>query len=99
MSLNLNHISRIHVTKQRENICKLKHFQEVKEQKIRTVRFVFKQLTIALFNYGLLFPRMLNHNLMLIYSIHQLGIGNALNTQANTDDLTQKHSLCFLKIN
>ena len=59
----------------------------------------FQTAYIALFNYGLLFPRMLNHNLTLIYSIHQLGIGNALNTQANTDDFTQKHSLRFLKIN
>ena len=41
----------------RENRYNIKKFQEMRQQNVRTIRYVSKQLFIALLNYGLLFLR------------------------------------------
>ena len=42
MSLNLNYISGMYVKKHHENKWNLKHFQEMKQVKIRTVQYDFE---------------------------------------------------------
>ena len=41
----------------RENRYNIKKFQEMRQQNVRTIRYVSKQVFIALLNYGLLFLR------------------------------------------